>query len=217
MNIVIVDYGMGNLRSVQNGFRAIGEDAKVVSRPEEICLANAVVLPGVGAFGDCMRNLQKGGLDSIVIEAIRSGKPFLGICLGLQVLFEQSREFGETKGLGLFGGKVVPFPKGMTNGVGHRLKIPHMGWNQVHPREPEAIPLFEGVANITEGAWLYFVHSFFVDPVDEAIASTKTDYGVSFVSSVFRDNVFACQFHPERSGPVGLKILENFIRWARKI
>lgn len=217
MNVVIIDYGMGNLRSVQNGFRAIGEDAQVISRPEEVRLASAVVLPGVGAFGDCMQNLREGGLDGAVIEAIRSGKPFLGICLGLQVLFEQSGEFGETRGLGWFGGEVVPFPEGMTNGAGHRLKIPHMGWNQVHPSEPDVIPLFEGVPNITEGAWLYFVHSFFVDPVDETIASTKTDYGVSFVSSVFRDNVFACQFHPERSGLVGLKILENFIRWAREI
>ena len=118
MKVVIVDYEMGNLRSVQNGFRAIGEEARVVSRPEEVSLADAVVLPGVGAFGDCMRNLREAGLDVAVLDAIRSGQPFLGICLGLQVLFERSGEFGETRGLGWFAGDVVPFPKAMTNGGG---------------------------------------------------------------------------------------------------
>ena len=215
MKVVIVDYEMGNLRSVQNGFRAIGEEARVVSRPEEVSLADAVVLPGVGAFGDCMRNLREAGLDVAVLDAIRSGQPFLGICLGLQVLFERSGEFGETRGLGWFAGDVVPFPKAMTNGGGNRLKIPHMGWNRALPRDPESVPLLKGVADTPAGAWLYFVHSFFVDPADEAIVSTRTDYGVRFVSSVFHDNVFACQFHPERSGPLGLKILENFVGWAR--
>ncbi|MFQ5913191.1 MAG: imidazole glycerol phosphate synthase subunit HisH [Nitrospinota bacterium] len=213
MRIAIVDYGMGNLRSVQNGFRAVGVDAQVSSGPEDVRRADAVVLPGVGAFRDCMENLTAAGLTEAVTEAIRAGKPFLGICLGLQVLFEASREFGHARGLGHFGGEVVPFPEGMANGSGGRLKIPHMGWNQVCLEGSGEIPLLKGVA---EGAWFYFVHSYFVSPSDEGVTATRTEYGVSFVSSVYRDSVFACQFHPERSGPLGLRVLKNFVEWARR-
>lgn len=212
MRVVVVDYGMGNLRSVQNGLRFGGTDAQVVSRPEEVRRAEAVVLPGVGAFRDCMDNLKAAGLTEAVVEAVGSGKPFLGICLGLQVLFETSREFGETRGLGHFGGEVVPFPEGLTGECGSRLKVPHMGWNQVRLEESREIPVLRGVA---DGAWFYFVHSYFVAPEDEGVVATRTEHGVSFVSSVYRDNVFACQFHPERSGPAGLKVLANFIEWAR--
>lgn len=203
---------MGNLRSVQNGFRAVGAEPRVVSKAEDLRRADAVVLPGVGAFRDCMENLAEAGLTESVKEAIGSGKPFLGICLGLQVLFEASREFGETRGLGHFKGEVLPFPAGMSNGSGDRLKIPHMGWNQVVSEGSREIPL---LTDVEAGAWFYFVHSFYVAPVDEGIVATRTEYGVSFVSSVYRDNVFACQFHPERSGPLGLRVLQNFIEWAK--
>ncbi|MEE8110171.1 MAG: imidazole glycerol phosphate synthase subunit HisH [bacterium] len=212
MNITIVDYGMGNLRSVENGFRSVGVDAEVVSGPEDVRRADAVVLPGVGAFRDCMDNLRAAGLTEAVTESIGAGKPFLGICLGLQILFETSREFGHAQGLGHFGGEVVPFPEGMKNGSGGRLKIPHMGWNQVCRDESREIPLLRDVA---DGAWFYFVHSYFVSPLDEGIVATRTEHGVSFVSSVYRDNVFACQFHPERSGLLGLGILRNFLEWAK--
>jgi glutamine amidotransferase len=215
VNLVIVDYGMGNLRSVLNGFRAAGTDAQIGTVPEDVRGADAVVLPGVGAFGDCMNNLTSAGLAEVVTESIRAGKPFLGICLGLQVLFEAGREFGHAEGLGLFRGGVDPFPGGMKNGSGTRLKIPHMGWNQVQrPERGEAggNPVLRGVA---DGAWFYFVHSYFVSPSEAEIVATRTDYGVSFVSSVYRDNVFACQFHPERSGPRGLEVLRNFVEWAK--
>ena len=220
MKVTVIDYGMGNLKSVRNGFRAVGEDAPVISRPEDVRRAEAVVLPGVGAFRDCMENLRAAGLTEAVLEAIRAGKPFLGICLGLQVLFEKSREFGESEGLGWFGGEVVPFPESMTNGGGNRLKIPHMGWNQVRPERGGGsgeIPLLKDVVDGADGAWLYFVHSYYVAPADEGVIATRTDYGIPFVSSVYRDNVFACQFHPERSGPLGLKILRNFVEWAKRL
>ncbi|MFQ5691779.1 MAG: imidazole glycerol phosphate synthase subunit HisH, partial [Nitrospinota bacterium] len=145
-------------------------------------------------------------------EAIGAGRPFLGICLGLQVLFETSREFGETRGIGHFGGEVVPFPGEMRGDNGNRLKIPHMGWNRISMAGPREVPLLAG---ISDGAWLYFVHSYYVSPSEEGIAATRTEHGVSFVSSVYRDNVFACQFHPERSGPLGLRILGNFLDWAK--
>jgi glutamine amidotransferase len=212
VNISIIDYGMGNLRSVQNGFRAVGATAQVVSKAEDVRRADAVVLPGVGAFRDCMENLAEAGLTEAVKEAIGSGKPFLGICLGLQILFETSREFGETPGLGHFKGEVIPFPAGMSNGSGNRLKIPHMGWNQLVLVASSQIPVLQDVG---AGAWFYFVHSFYVSPVDEGIVATRTEYGVPFVSSVYRDNVFACQFHPERSGPLGLRVLQNYIEWAK--
>ena len=184
---------MGNLKSVRNGFRAVGEDAPVTSRPEDVRRAEAVVLPGVGAFRDCMENLRAAGLTEAVLEAIRAGKPFLGICLGLQMLFEKSREFGESEGLGWFGGEVVPFPESMTNGGGYRLKIPHMGWNRVRPEGGGSgeIPLLKDVAGGADGAWLYFVHSYYVAPVDEGIIATRTDYGIPFVSSVSSNASFS--------------------------
>lgn len=212
MQIAVIDYGMGNLRSVLNGLRAVGASPLIVRSPEEVRGADALVLPGVGAFGDCMKNLASAGLDEAVLSALRAGKPYLGICLGLQVLFEESEEFGKTPGLAYLRGKVVPFEKGLQDGRGARLKVPHMGWNQV--QKERATPALEGVP---DAAHFYFVHSYHVIPEEPGLIATTTDYGVRFVSSIGKENLFACQFHPERSGPLGLRVLRNFIEWARGI
>lgn len=200
--IAIIDYGMGNLRSVLKAFETVGHQAVVTRDPGVIGNAERVVLPGVGAFGDCMANLEHFGLADPIRAAIRSGKPFLGICLGLQLLFSESEEFGLHKGLGIIPGTVRRFPHGTS------LKVPHMGWNQVHMEQ--ACPLFKGIANDSD--W-YFVHSYFVDPVDRAIAASTTTYGIPFVSSIWRENVVACQFHPEKSQSVGLRLIKNFGAW----
>jgi glutamine amidotransferase len=190
---------MGNLRSVEKAFEKLGFDIAISSDPAFIDSADGVILPGVGAFKDCMDNLTGTGLDKTVYSSIKNGKPFLGICLGLQLLFEQSEEDGLHKGLGVFKGKV--------RRLSDDQKIPHMGWNQVsYANKP---PIFEGV---DEGSNFYFVHSYFVDPEDKGIIATTTDYGLDFTSSVWSDNVFAVQFHPEKSGDVGLKVLANFGR-----
>lgn len=212
MKIIIIDYGMGNLRSVLNAFQVIGATPLIARVPEEVRGADALVLPGVGAFGDCMKNLRSAGLDEAVLSALGAGKPYLGICLGLQVLFEESGEFGKTHGLAHLKGKVVPFEKGLRDGNRARLKVPHMGWNEI--RKETGTPILEGVP---DGAYFYFVHSYHVVPEGTELITTTTDYGVRFVSSVAKGNVFACQFHPERSGPLGLKVLQNFIKWARGI
>jgi imidazole glycerol-phosphate synthase subunit HisH len=200
--IAIIDYGMGNLRSVSKAFEAVGHRAVVTRDPRVIGNASHVVLPGVGAFGDCMANVERYGLTEPIRTAIQSGKPFLGICLGLQLLFEESEEFGTHKGLGIIPGKVRRFE------VDPTLKVPHMGWNQVNIQRH--CPLFEG---ITTGDHWYFVHSFYVDPSDKAVAATTTDYGTTFVSSIWHDNVVACQFHPEKSQAVGLQLIKNFGSW----
>lgn len=200
--IAIIDYGMGNLRSVSKAFEAVGHQAVVTRDPRVIGNASHVVLPGVGAFGDCMANIERYGLAEPIRTAIQSGKPFLGICLGLQLLFTESEEFGTHKGLGIIPGGVRRFE------IDPALKVPHMGWNQVNIQRP--CPLFEG---ITTGDYWYFVHSYFVDPVDRQIAATTTTYGIPFVSSVWRDNVVACQFHPEKSQAVGLQLVKNFGSW----
>jgi glutamine amidotransferase len=212
VKIAVIDYGMGNLRSVLNGLRAVGASPLIARAPEEVIGADALVLPGVGAFGDCMRNLRSAGLDGAVLSSLKEGKPYLGICLGLQILFEESEEFGKTPGLGYLNGKVVPFEKGLRDGRGARLKVPHMGWNEI--RKERATPALEG---IPDGAHFYFVHSFHVVPEETDLIATTTDYGIRFVSSIAKGNVFACQFHPERSGPLGLKVLRKFIEWARGI
>ncbi len=199
--IAIVDYGMGNLRSVHKAFVQVGHEAVVTRDPAVLDRADRVVLPGVGAFPDCMANLERHGLIDPVLRAIRSGKPFLGICLGLQLLFAEGEEFGVHKGLGVFAGRVVRFPQS-------DLKVPHMGWNQVDI-ERRAVP-FEG---IEDGSYFYFVHSYVVRPEEEGIVSSTTVYGEPFVSSIWKENVFACQFHPEKSQAVGLKILKNFGEW----
>jgi len=196
--IAIVDYDMGNLKSVQKAFEAVGHRAAVTRDPQAIADASHVVLPGVGAFGDCMRNLERYELVEPVLKSIAAGKPFLGICLGFQLLFGESEEFGTHKGLGVIPGKVVRFSSGP-------LKVPHMGWNAIAMQKRS--PVLEGVP---DGAFMYFVHSYYGVLDDRALACTMTDYGKSFVSSVARDNVFACQFHPEKSQGEGLRIIRNF-------
>lgn len=200
--IAIVDYGMGNLRSVSKAFEAAGHQAVVTRDKRVINNASHVVLPGVGAFGDCMANLEKFELAETIRSTIQSGKPFLGICLGLQLLFAESEEFGVHKGLGIIPGKVRRFA------VDPTLKVPHMGWNQVNVERP--CPLFEGIA---DGSNWYFVHSYFVDPTDRAVAATTTTYGIPFVSAIWRENIVACQFHPEKSQSVGLRLVKNFGAW----
>ena len=200
--IAIIDYGMGNLRSVSKAFESVGHQAVVTGDPIVISQASHVVLPGVGAFGDCMANLERYRLVEPIHSAIRAGKPFLGICLGLQLLFSESEEFGSHRGLGLIPGKVRRFV------VGPELKVPHMGWNQVNLERP--CPLFNGITDHSE--W-YFVHSYFVDPTDPSVVAATSTYGLPFVSSIWRDNVVACQFHPEKSQAVGLRMLKNFGDW----
>lgn len=200
--IAIIDYGMGNLRSVSKAFEAVGHQAVVTRDAEVIGNADHVVLPGVGAFGDCMANLNRYDLVEPIQSTIRSGKPFLGICLGLQLLFAESEEFGLHKGLGIIPGRVRKFA------LGAAFKVPHMGWNQVNVQR--ACPLFDG---IDDGSNWYFVHSYFVDPTDRTVAATTTTYGIPFVSSIWKDNVVACQFHPEKSQAVGLRLIKNFGAW----
>ncbi|MCD6352465.1 MAG: imidazole glycerol phosphate synthase subunit HisH [Armatimonadetes bacterium] len=196
--IAVVDYGMGNLGSVEKALKFVGADARLTDDPADVAAADAVVLPGVGAFDDCVAGLRDRGLIRPVLAAIEAAKPFLGICLGLQVLFESSEEAQREKGLGLFRGQVVRFR--------HDLKIPQIGWNQIF-RRLDAPHL----ASVPDGAWVYFVHSYHVAPEDESLIATVTEYGYEFVSSVWRDNVFASQFHPEKSQRVGLQILRNFV------
>lgn len=202
--IVVIDYGMGNLRSVQKGLERLGFDARVSADPDVVKQADRLILPGVGAFKDCMRNLVKGGFVEPILRHIEAGRPFLGICLGLQLLFSESEEFGLHQGLGVLPGRVVRFPEGMTCG-GEELKVPHMGWNQLQLCTPS--PLFDGVE---EGSFVYFVHSYHVVPEDGAVVAAATDYGITFCASVWKDNITACQFHPEKSQQVGLRILKNF-------
>lgn len=202
--IAIIDYGMGNLRSVQKGFEKVGFEAVVTADPKVVLAADKVVLPGVGAFRDCMKNLEEGGFIEPILKVIREGRPFLGICLGLQLLFSESEEFGIHKGLGVIPGRVARFPEGMTEN-GEALKVPHMGWNQILFRSGS--PLFTG---IEDGTNVYFVHSYYVRPDDPAVIATTTRYGIEFCSSVRKDNIVATQFHPEKSQEKGLRILKNF-------
>ena len=198
--IAIIDYGMGNLRSVHKGFERVGVAAQVTRDVAAIERADGVVLPGVGAFGACMDNLREYGLVDVVRKVVERGTPFLGICLGLQLLFEESEEFGPVPGLGLLRGRVVRFRPSDAE-----LRVPHMGWNQIRARQ-DAAPL-RGVA---DGSFVYFVHSYYVEPADPGIIATTTDYGGEFVSAIARDNLFACQFHPEKSQTIGLAMLRNF-------
>jgi glutamine amidotransferase len=200
--IALIDYDSGNLRSAQKALLKVGADVRVVRRPEEIDGARAVVLPGVGAFDDCVNALQKQDLLGAAREFIKSGRPFLGICVGYQALFERSEEFNScAAGLAVFPGKVVRF-SGKTG-----LKVPQIGWNQLDIVRPDC-PIFQGIPS---GSYVYFVHSFFPRPDDTSITATETTYGESFASSVWRDNVYATQFHPEKSQAVGLQILKNFV------
>lgn len=204
--IAVIDYGMGNLRSVAKAFESVGADVIVSSEPEDILKADSVVLPGVGAFRDCMENLQEKKLDQVVRDFIDSGKPFLGICLGLQLLFDESIEFGCVRGLGILPGKVVQFkPQPAQPGNRDALKVPHVGWNIVSIKKRQ--PLFESAP---EDPYFYFVHSFYVVPDDPEVIATTTHYGIEFVSGIQHNNIYAFQFHPEKSQKLGLSILEKF-------
>ncbi len=197
--IAIIDYGMGNLRSVEKAFEHVGHNAFIAKQPDEVLLASHVVLPGVGGFPECMKNLERTGMIDAVYKSIESGKQFLGICLGLQLLFGESEEFGHHKGLDILEGRVVRFR------LGPEFKVPHMGWNQI--RIERDVPVLKG---IPDNSFVYFVHSYYVVPSDKGIISTLTDYGNLFVSSIWKGNIFACQFHPEKSQEIGLRILKNF-------
>ena len=195
--IVIIDYGSGNLKSIKNGFSKIGEETVVSNDINEMEKADALVLPGVGAFGTAMEHLEN--YRDIIHEHVNSGKPFLGVCLGLQVLFTKSQENEGVKGLDVFKGEVVKIPE-------EGLKIPHMGWNDL--KIVNECPILDGIGK----DYMYFVHSYYVKPDDEDIIAATTNYGVDLTAAVCRDNVFATQFHPEKSGEVGLNILRNFIK-----
>lgn len=203
MSIAIVDYGMANLRSVQKAFAEVGCNARIVSRPEEIDQADKIVLPGVGAFQDAVATLRSKELAEPIVQNIKKGKPFLGICLGLQMLFDVGYEDGEHAGLGVIAGKCIAFDVDKTMG----LKVPHMGWNQLDKKTDS--PLFRDIA---PSVGVYFVHGYHVVPDDVSVIATTTDYGRPFVSSIWRDNIMATQFHPEKSQKVGLQILANFDR-----
>jgi glutamine amidotransferase len=203
--IALLDYGSGNLRSVHKALLAVGADVRLVQRPDQIGDARGMVLPGVGAFDDCINALQRQELLGAAKAFIASGRPFLGICVGYQALFEASDEFNScTAGLGLFRGRVVRFSEQ------HSLKIPQIGWNQIEIVQPDC-PLYR---DIPDGSYFYFVHSFHPQPADPGIVATRTEYGDPFPSSIWRDHVFATQFHPEKSQELGLRLLGNFVRLA---
>lgn len=200
--IALLDYGSGNLRSVHKALLKVGADVQIVQRPEEMRDAVAIVLPGVGAFDDCIHALRKQELLEASRDFIKTGKPFLGICVGYQALFDRSEEFNScAAGLGVFSGSVVRF----TEQPG--LKIPQIAWNQIEITRPDC-PLYRDVAN---GSYVYFVHSFYPQPTDASIVATRTEYGDNFASSIWKDNIFATQFHPEKSQKVGLQLLKNFV------
>ena len=224
--LAIVDYGRGNLRSVHNGFRQVGVAAQVSGDPETIAKADGVVFPGVGAFRDCMQNLAARGLDEALHQVIRDGKPVLAVCVGMQALLSESEEFGTTSGLDIVPGRVRRFPPPAAHGAPcagalqrqsrrpapsapsaarQRLKVPHMGWNQLHLQRP--CPLLDG---LPERVYAYFVHSYYVVPAEPEVVVASTDYGVEFASVLWRDNLYATQFHPEKSQAWGLRILRNF-------
>ncbi len=229
-SIVIIDYGVGNLRSVEKALQRVGAGVRVSDDPASLREAAGIVFPGVGAFGDAMDNFRAAGFEPVLREQIAAGKPLLGICVGMQMLFDVSEEMGQHQGLAIFPGRVRRFPDDVRSvpddvrsipgspvrsvpGSPVRsiprslLKVPHMGWNQIHIRRPH--PLLDGVA---DGSYVYFVHSYYPEPADPGIILAETDYGVDFASIVGRDNVYGIQFHPEKSQSVGLRILRNFVR-----
>ncbi len=209
VNVVVIDYGMGNLYSVQRGLERCGVSATLTSDPSEIASAQKLLLPGVGAFGDAMAELNQLGLVPAIKKAVESGTPILGICLGMQLLMEESEEFGLTTGLGLIPGRVIPIPQSGTNG--DRLKVPHIGWSSLNPVSSQ--PSWNSVmmGGVASGDSVYFVHSFMVQPTNPAVRVADTLYGGHQISAVIKkDNVVGCQFHPEKSGNIGLQILRNF-------
>ncbi|MCX5896455.1 MAG: imidazole glycerol phosphate synthase subunit HisH [Proteobacteria bacterium] len=208
--VSIIDYGMGNLRSVQKGFEKTGYEARIIHTPQEVLDARALVLPGVGAFRDCLKNLESLNLITPILKSIKAGKSFLGLCLGLQILFSESEEFGLTPGLDIIKGRVIRFPDNMTAPQGTsespvRLKIPHMGWNTIQIKRK--LPCLE---DIPDESYFYFVHSYYVVPEHEDVVAATTCYGIEFTSCIWKDNIVACQFHPEKSQATGLKILKRF-------
>ena len=202
MNVAVVDYDAGNTLSVTRALEKVGADVELTPTPERVLAADAVVLPGVGAFGDCVRKLRDRGMDEACLEAFRSGKPFLGVCVALQVIFESSEESPGVRGLGLLPGGVVRFG-------GDDLKVPHIGWNELSL--VRAHPVLDGL----DGEAFYFVHSYYPEPADDADLLGETEYGARFCSAAGRENLVAVQFHPEKSSRAGLKLYENFLLWAR--
>ncbi len=202
--IALIDYGMGNIRSVSKAVEAVGGEVTITQDPEIIKTSKGIILPGVGAFKDCMANLQNIGILEIIKEEILKGKPYLGICLGMQILFTESEEFGLCKGLNILSGRVVRFnlPKG--------YKIPHMGWNRVNFRKKSKF-----LDGIVDNSYFYFVHSYYVSPEEKKVVAGVTDYGIEFTSMVIYENIFATQFHPEKSQKTGLSLLKNFVNLIR--
>lgn len=199
--VAVIDYDAGNIRSVEKALVHLGADVMVTREPEKILSAGKVILPGVGAFGDAMEKIRGYGLEPVIHEVVKKGTPFLGICLGLQLIFERSDEAPSVKGLSLLKGEILRIP------VGEYVKIPHMGWNSLHFMNNGR--LFRG---IDEGAYVYFVHSYYLKAEDENIVTAVTEYNTCIHASVEKDNIFACQFHPEKSSSVGLKMLDNFLK-----
>lgn len=197
MKIAILDYGAGNLRSIENACKHLGIDAEIISNPDKLKSADKIILPGVGNFGDAMKKLEK--FREIIIELVDNEIPFLGLCLGIQVIFERSEESPRSKGLSIFKGYCKRFPS--------NLKVPQIGWNSIEIVNKK-VPILKGISS---GDYFYFVHSYYPVPKDKEIIATTTQYGVKFPSVIANDNVFAIQFHPEKSGRAGLKILENFL------
>ena len=199
--IGIIDYGVGNLFSLKSSFEAIGEEVFVSGDKDKLSQADGLILPGVGAYADAAAKLKENGLDDFVKDQAKKGKPLMGICLGMQLLFEKSFEYGEHEGLGILKGEVVP----MQGSLPEELKIPHIGWNALHKTQQDC-PIFK---DIDEGDFVYFVHSYYAQGCDDSLAAT-TEYGKELTAAVCKDNVFGCQFHPEKSGSVGMKILRAF-------
>jgi len=207
--IVIIDYGIGNLRSVEKAFQHVGGDARLTADPAVVRAAHGVVVPGVGAFGACALGLRTGGFEALVLDAAQAGKPLLGICVGMQLLFDSSEEMGQHAGLGLLPGRVLRFPDGAVDAAGQRLKVPQIGWNQLWHDGSD--PLLAGVPS---GSFAYFVHSYYCAPAEPSDVVATTDYGLDYASIVRRANLWGVQFHPEKSQAVGLQILRNFVAIA---
>jgi len=199
--IAVIDYGAGNLRSVANALVKLGCEPQVTREPADVLRATAVIFPGVGAAGDTMQQLRRSGMDKAILEVVRENRPLLAICLGMQVLLSASEEYGQTECLGVIPGTVRRLPSGLT--------VPHMGWNQV--KQTAAHPIFD---DIPDEANFYFVHSYYADPDDPGVAAGTTEYGISFCSVIARDNLIGTQFHPEKSGDLGLRMYDNFLRMA---
>lgn len=213
--VTIIDYGMGNLFSVKQACEHVGLTAKITSDKKDVAQAPVVILPGVGAFGDAMNNLRKLDLLGVISDFITSGRPFMGICLGMQLLMSESEEFGPHKGIGLFGGKAVKFP--LRHSKGYPIKVPQVGWNRVYGASQKS---WDGspLEGLTGGEYMYFVHSFYVVPEKREIMLSKTRYeDVEYCSALQDGNVFACQFHPEKSGPNGIALYRNFARMVHGI